>query len=45
MFQNEPNNHFFTLKNQNSFKNDQKKGDFENPKIINCDFSTKSVPT
>ena len=22
-----------------------KKGDFENPKVINCDFSTKSVPT
>ena len=26
MFQNEPNNHFFTFKNQNSFENEPKKG-------------------
>ena len=38
-----PNNHFFSLKNQNSLKM-SKKGDFENLKVINHDFSTKSVP-
>ena len=39
MFQNEPNNYFFTFKNKNSLKM-SKKGDFENPKVINCDCST-----
>ena len=38
-----PNNHFFSFKNQNSLKM-SKKGDFENLKVINRDFSTKSVP-
>ena len=38
-----PNNHFFSFKNPNSLKM-SKKGDFENPKVINYDFSTKSVP-
>ena len=36
-------NHFFTYKNQNSLKM-SKKGYFENPKVINHDFSTKLVP-
>ena len=26
-------------------ENEPKKGDFENPKVIYCDFSTKSDPT
>ena len=38
-----PNNHFFSFKNQNSLEM-SKKGDFENLKVINRDFSTKSVP-
>ena len=26
-------------------KNELRKGGFENPKVVKCDFSTKSVPT
>ena len=26
------------------FGENEQKGDFENPKVLNCDFSTKSVP-
>ena len=34
---------FFSFKAENNLEM-SKKGDFENPKVINCDFSTKSVP-
>ena len=38
-----PNHQFFSFKNQNSLKM-SKKRDFENPKVINRNFNTKSVP-
>ena len=38
-----PNNHFFSFENKNSLKM-SKKWDFENPNVINYNFSTKSVP-
>ena len=37
------NNHFFVSKIKIAFKL-ANKGDFENPEVINGDFSTKSVP-
>ena len=38
-----PNDNFSSFENQNSLKM-SKNGDFENPKVINCEFSTKSIP-
>ena len=35
---------FFQIQKLKYLKNQQKKGDFENPKVQNHDFSTKLVP-